>query len=350
MPEITETELKKQIEKSEFAPMYFLYGEEKYMVGYYAQKLMRKVCADGPKDFNFQKFDGGDAGMDQIAAAVEALPVMAERKCVAVANLDVNAMHGAEPEKLWELLADLPESCVLIIYLLSFDFDERRDKNWKKFLTKAGKSGMLVPLRRRTPQQMEKLVCSGAKKRGCEISKPNAGRMMKLCGSNMQTVLNELEKLCAYTGSGDITAQTIDKLVTQNLEARVFDLSKAILAGNSDRAYQILDQLFYQNEEPVSVLSVLSGAYLDLYRVKVSLQSGFSAMEPAKYYDYARKEFRLTNAERDVKKYSDEMLHQSLRALLETDYALKSARGDRRIAMEKLIANLIWITEKEKMN
>ena len=43
------------------------------------------------------------------------------------------------------------------------------------------------------------------------------------------------------------------------------------------------------------------------------------------------------------------MLRQSLGALLEADTALKSARGDRRLILEKLIAQLIWITEKEKL-
>ncbi len=349
MPEITEAELKKQIEKADFARFYFLYGEEKYLVGYYARRIVGKAGAEGPRDFNLQKFDGGETGVDEIASAVEALPVMAERKCVAVANLDANALRGAEAEKLWELLGDLPETCVLVVYALSFDFDERRDKNWKKFLAKANEAGVTVPFRRLTEARLEKLVCDGAEKRGCEMTRRNAARMLGLCGSDMQTALNELEKLCAYAGGGEITAEEVDLLTVKNLEARVFDLSKAIMAGNSDGAYAILGQLFYQNEEPVAILAVLSGAYLDLYRVKTALQSGCTALEPAKYFDYARKEFRLKNAGYNAKRYSDEMLRQCLGALLDADVALKSARGDRRLILEKLIAQLIWITEKEKM-
>ena len=350
MPEITEAELKKQIEKSDFQRFYFLYGEEKYLVDYYARKLIRKAGSEGPGDFNLQKFDGGDNGIDEIAAAVEALPVMAERKCVAVSNLDVGTLRGAESSKLFELLEDLPETCVLVFYNLSFDFDERRDKIWRKFLTAAGRAGAAVPFRHLSEAQLEKFVCSGAEKRGCIITRRNAERMIALCGGGLQTALNELEKLCAYAGSGEITAQMVDLLTVKNLEARVFDLSKAILAGSGDRAYTILDQLLYQNEEPVAILAVLSGAYLDLFRVKTSLQSGFTALEPAKYFDYARKEFRLKNAGYEVKRYSDEMLRQSLEALLEADTALKSARGDRRLVLEKLIARLIWIAEGGKLS
>jgi DNA polymerase-3 subunit delta len=350
MPEITEAELKKQLERSEFQRLYFLYGEEKYLVNVYAHRLIKKAGAQGPGDFNLQKFDAGNTGIDEIAAAVEALPVMAERKCVAVSNLDVAALRGSETSKLWELLDDLPDTCVLVIYNLSFDFDERRDKGWKQFLAKANRAGATVPFRRLSEAQLEKVVCTSAERRGCTITRRNAERMIGLCGGDLQTVLNELEKLCAYTGGGEIAEQTVNLLTVKNLEARVFDLSKAILACNGDRAYTILGQLFYQNEEPVSILAVLSGAYLDLYRVKTALQSGYTALEPAKHFDYARKEFRLKNAGYEAKRYSDEMLRQSLCALLEADTALKSARGDRRLILEKLIAQLIWINEKEKLS
>lgn len=140
----------------------------------------------------------------------------------------------------------------------------------------------------------------------------------------------------------------IDRLVVKNLDAKVYDLSKAIVSGAYDKAYSILDLLFYQNEEPVSVLAVLSSSYVDMYRVRTAVQSGLPVTEPARYFDYSRKEFRLTNAERDAKRLSTSMVRESLRTLLAADTALKSARGDRRIVMEKLIAQLLLIAEKER--
>ena len=348
MPVIAETELKKQIEKSEFVRLYFLYGEEKYLVEYYAQKLIAKAGGKLFLDFNLQKFDGGEVDVEQIASGAEALPFMAERKCVAVSDLDADSMRAGEAEKWKELLASLPESTVLVIYLPTLEIDTRKSKNWKKLLPEMEKAGAVVEFKRRTTAQLEKLLSAAAAKRGCNLSRPNADRLIAFSGTDLTALLNELEKLCAYVKTGEITEQAIDAVATKNLEARVYDLSKAILAGNYDKAYSVLDQLFSQNEEPVSVLAVLSSAYLDLYRVRVCLQSGYSAGEAAKHFDYARKEFRLTNAERDSKRFSPEMLRESLRALLAADTALKGARGDRRIVLEKLIAQLLLIAEKGK--
>ncbi|HHV32939.1 DNA polymerase III subunit delta [Caproiciproducens sp. LBM24188] len=348
MPEITETELKKQIEKSDFSNLYVLYGEESYLVSHYAQKLIAKAKGTAFEDFNLQRFEGDTVSMDTLAEAVEALPFMAERKCVAVSDLDVEGLRAAELSKLEQIVDSIPPSTVLVLYLPCVAIDLKTAKKWKKFLAAANQKGNTVLFKRRSNPDLEKLLCSGASKRGCELSRQDAGRMIRAAGNDLQTLTNELEKLCAFVGEGKITPQVIDQLVAKNLEARVYDLSKAILSGQYDRAYEILDLLFYQNEEPVSVLAVLSSAYIDLYRVRVSVQSGYSALEPAKHFDYARKEFRLTNAERDSKRLSTAMLRESLRVLLEADMALKGARGDRRIVMEKLLAQLLYISEREK--
>lgn len=347
MPEITEAELKKQIEKSSFSRLYLLHGEEKYLIDFYAKKLTAKAGGKVFPDFNLQQFDD-TASIDEIASAVEALPFMAEYKCVAVSDLNVESLRVQEAAKLEELVKNIPDSTVLVIYLPSIEIDYKANKKWKKFIGLANEAGITVQIKKRSNPDLEKALCSAAGKRGCELSRQNAGRIVRYCGNSMQTLFNELEKLCAYVKEGEITAQTIDQLVVKNLEARVYDLSKAIVSGDYDRAYKVLDLLFQQNEEPVSVLAVLSSAYIDMYRVRMSVQGGFSATEPAKYFDYARKEFRLTNAERDGARLTTYMLRQSLRALLQADTALKGARGDRRIVMEKLIAELLLIAEKER--
>lgn len=349
MPEITEAECKKQIEKGTFGPLYLLHGEEKYLLKLYAHRLIDKACGDAFRDFNFQRFDGGSASIDEIAAAVEALPLMAERKCVAVADLDVEARSAQDLAKLQELFSIVPDSTVLVFYLPCVEIDYKKSAKWKKFLTAFQKVGTAVHFQRKTQADAEKLLCAAAVKRHCELSRADAGKIIEYTGNDLQALFQELEKLCAYVGAGkEITRKEIDLLVTKNFETTVFLLSRALVARQYDKAYAVLDLLFYQNEEPVSVLAVLSTAYLDLYRVRAAVQSGESALSPAKYFDYKGKDFRLRNAERDGGRFSMEMLRESLDALLDADLALKSARGSRRTVMEKLIARLLLIAEREK--
>lgn len=349
MPQLTEAELKKQLDSGNAPSVTFFYGPEKYLIDKYTKRFLDKVGNVPFPDFNLQRFDGRETSVDVIADAVEALPFMAERKCVTVSDFDVESCGATELSKLHELLANLPETTALLFYCPSVEPDMKRSSKWKKFLAAVNQAGTSAVFERRTGAELEKTLCASASRRGCDLSRSNAGRIISYAGSDLRTLTNELEKLCTYTGKGEITASIIDRLVTRNLDANVFMLGKAIVAGEYDKAYGILDLLFYQNEEPVSILAALSSVYLDLYRVRASIQSGLTAQEPAKHFDYKGKEFRLRNAERDVRRLSLAALRESLGVLLDTDAALKGARGSRRIVMEKMIARLLLAAQKEKL-
>lgn len=346
MAEITEAELKKQIEKSGFSPLYVLHGEETFLVERYAQKLISKAAGESFLDFNLQRFDGASASIDEIADAVEALPFMAERKCVVVSNLDVEKRNAQEQDKLKELIANIPETTVFVIFLTSVAIDYKKSSKWKSFFTVANKIGSTIQLKRRENADLEKLLCTAANKQFCNLSRQDAARIIFLCGNDLQTLYSELDKLCSFVGQGEITPQIIDQIVVKNLETTVFILAKALIAGEYEKAYKGLDLLFYQNEEPVTILAVLASSYVDMYRVRTAVQSGQSCTEPAKYFDYKGKEFRLRNAERDVKNLSTEVLRESLNVLLQTDIALKSSRTSSRILMEELIAKLLMVSGK----
>lgn len=342
---MTETELKKQVDRGELKKFYFLYGPEKYMIQRHAERIMKKAGAAAFEDFNLQKFDGREVPVDEIFIAATALPFMAEHKCVAVSDFDVEARNVSDMEKLNELLSDLPETTVLLFYYPNLNFDPKKAAKWKKIIALAEKQGEAVCFEHRTDADLEKLLCTAATKRFCELSRQNAGKIIRYCGNDLQALFNELEKLCAFTGEGEITSDTIEKLVTKNLESTVFLLAKAVVAGDSQKAYSILDLLFSQNEEPVSILSVLSASYVDMYRAAASVRSGLPAAEAAKYFDYKGKEFRLRNAERDCRGVSLPVLRKSLDVLLRADLMLKSARGDRRIIIERYLAELLLVTK-----
>ena len=344
MPEISEVELKKQIESEAFVSLYVLHGDEKFLVRRYAERLMKKAGCIFP-DFNLQKFDAA-GNFDVISDAVEALPVMAERKCVVVSDLDAEACSAQELEQWMQLFSQVPETTILLVFLPTLEIDYKKASKWKKLLAAANKYGNSIQLQKRSQADVEKLLCTYATKRFCELSRQDAGYLIGLCGNDLQTLYSEMEKICAYTGSGEITRKIIDLVASPNMESTVFMLSKALIAGNYSKAYQILDQLFYQNENPVAVISVLASAYIDLYRVRCALQAGEPAQGLSSIFDYKGKEFRLRNAERDVRNLSTKVLRESLFVLHKTDVGLKSLRTDNRVQMEELIAKMLLSAEE----
>lgn len=175
MPEITETKLKEQIAKEQIGSLYFLYGDEKLLVRRNLNRLLKKLDGNFP-EFNFQEFPH-DAPVDSIADAVVAMPFMAERKCVTVSDLNVEAMNTAELDKLYELLDIIPETTVLILYLPTLEIDPKKSAKWRTFLKKLDTRGFSLPSLRLKDNELEKYVCREAEKANCLLSRKLAERI-----------------------------------------------------------------------------------------------------------------------------------------------------------------------------
>ena len=157
-----------------------------------------------------------------------------------------------------------------------------------------------------------------------------------------------MDKLCAYVNEGEITFEAIDTIVTKNLATKVFDMTKAVISGEWDNAFERLDLLFYQREEPIMILAELSNTYTDIYRVRLAVESGMRAEDVAKDFDYKRKEFRLKKAERASAGLTTDDICKCLEYLAETNTAMNSSSANKRLMLEQLIAKLIITGKRVK--
>lgn len=341
MPKIES--LKKHLDSGELLPLYVIFGEEKHDVRRATARLISKADGGAFPEFNHNEF-GSEAMVDSIADAALALPFMAEMKCVTVSDFDVDARDATETGKLMELLDDLSESTVLVFHYPTLNMDMKKTK-WRNFFKKAEAVGGVINYGKRELPDLIRYLCSEASKAGSELSKRNAERIVEYVGRDMTYLRNELDKLAAFAKGREITQDDIESMVTKNTETNVFRLSDAIIRGDYDTAYSILDYLFYMKEEATVILSTLSNSYINIARVKAALKSGKDNLGPLEYDpSYKGKEFQLRNAQRDARNISDEALSACMDILLETDLKLKSSKADDRILLEELIAKLLVAT------
>lgn len=332
---MNEAQLKNAL-KEGISPVYVLYGEESYLVEQYTRLIAKQAVGDPDDAFNMHRFDGQAVTPEQLDQAVEALPLMAERTCVTVRDMDL----AANADRLSEILRQMPDTCVLVFWQMTVQPDKK--KGWSMFFAEAEKYGCVVNFTRKTAADVVKLLVGGAKRRGCVLSAEDARLMVEQAGNDLNLLLCELDKLVALADGGEITREMIERMGTKNLEARVFDLSKAIFAGRAKQAYELLHQLFVQREEPVAVLAVLSNAYADVYRAKIASIGGATAESlAADIKTYKGKEFRLRNAARDAGRMSVAMLRESLEILAQADGDMKFGRQDDRTLLEQTVSRLL---------
>ena len=350
-----EADLKRHLKDAELKRVYFLYGDEPYLAAHYVNKLISLAVGETePDDFNVEKFDGQSADASDIAAAVMTLPMMADRKCVVVQDANITQADETAMETWLSLLSDLPDTCVLIVWLCVLSADDTKESaaksgekkgrkcgQWKTFIAAAEKAGAVVRFDRPTPNDCARLLMSGAKKRGCELPDRVAAPWVERCGTDLHRLVNELDKLCALADGGTITEEMVVSSTAETLEAKVFDLSKMIMQGNAARAFAILHTLRADKEKPVSVLSVLSMAYADLYRVKVAQTAGEPAESLTRVFNYGNRAFVLRNAARDVARMSEQAVTDSLECLAQADIEMKSNSMDKWWILDRTVTQLM---------
>ena len=320
MAKLSEADLKREIKNSSFRKFYFLYGEEKMLVSSYTRKLIEKICGKNPSDFNFHKFTE-NSPIDKIIPALDIIPFSSEYNCVYVEDFGLEKLSDSDMKTL------SPSG--------------KKPAVWKKLIEKADKCGVCVEFGLKTVPELRKILISRAEKNGFTLSPENAARITEYAGTDLNTLKNELDKLCAFAGSGTITAEQIEMTITKNLSARVFDLTDAITSGDINAAFNRLGLLFYQREEPVIILAEIANTYVDMYRVRMAVESGMRAEEVAKNFDYKRKEFRLKKAERSSSRLTTDTISRCLEYIAQTNSIMNSSGVNKRSLLEQLVMKLI---------
>lgn len=342
MAKIGESELKNQIKSNEFFPVYLIYGEESYLKEFYVKKLKEKLVEPSFADFNFHQYENKKVELSEILTDADMMPVMSEHSFLLIHDYPLNKSKN-DIEFLKSYLKDYNESAVLVFWYDTVEVNPKQDSKWNSIISAIDKVGVCVNMQKRTESDLVKIIVSKAKSYKTTISSNDARYLIATVGDDIKTILNELEKLSSFAQDGVITRDIIDDLAVKSLQAQVFDLSKYILAGNSDEAYNILRVLAAQKQEAIPVLAIISSCYIDMYRVKCAKASGVGENDVAKYFNYKGKEWLLKKAASNSKNISVENLRKALDLIAKTDEMLKSTPIDKYILLEETVTKLIML-------
>ncbi len=344
MSKISEQELKLQIRNKDFARIYLIYGEEAFLKKSYSEMLVSKCVDKDFTDFNFHKFDGKDLSVEEVLEAVETFPMMADRTCTLISDLEIDSLSEVQFENLIEIFSDPPETTVIVLLMENIDFKANKNERHKRLVKTVDEAGCVVAFEKITPNELSKILANGATKRGSILSRSNAEYLISYCGNDMNTLQNELDKLCFYVGEGEITRAIIDDIASKSFEASAFDLVKAIIAKDADTAFQKLYDLNMQGIKAEMILGAIISIFTDMYRAKVCTLAGEKVEYAAKLFSaYKNKEFKLRKANQNNRNLTIEKIRECLDELALCDEMLKSYSSDPKIAIEKLIIKLILL-------
>lgn len=342
---VGEAQVKTDINNNDIHYCYIVFGEDRYLKKRLVENLS---CAVTDKDdfFNFQQFDN-DSSLQEVYDSIQQYPMMSDKKCVILKDYDFEACDKKEFEKLIEICSDSFDSCLFILWFDFLEFDSKKSDRFKKLCAATEKgNGRNVNVSFRSVTELAKMLTDGATKRGCVLKRENAVFMVEMVGTEIETLKNELEKVCAFANKGEITRDNIKEVCIKTVEQSVYNLSSKVLNGDISSALKVLDELFYMRVTPMVIFYTISGVYVDLSRAYAAKNGGVSLNDAVKDFAYKNKAFLYERAVKQVHNLNRKQIFLSLNELMDADRKLKSYSADARRILEETIVRLSFIAVK----
>ncbi len=330
--------------------LFLIFGDDGYLKDYYCGRLVDKTVDESMRLFNHHVYQDDETSLDDIFADADNLPMMAERTCLLVRNYPLDALKKDDLKAFEKRLLDVPETTVLIFFFNTeaVVYNPTKGSKWNAVVKLFIQHGQAVRLEHRSPAKIAAMLVKRAKDRGAEIALPEAQYFVECVGDDMQALLNEFNKLCAFSQGQPITKDMIDATATKSVEASVFDISAAIFSGDTDKAFATANELLRQKTELQSMLGALASAYADIYRYKVALNAGKGYSDFAEALGYkGNQSYRFNKIASFTRKSSIGSIRRAIDVLSEADVRSKSTKADPQILMTETIAKLASCVERQ---
>lgn len=339
---LNEKTLKTALDSSAISPIYVIIGNDDYLKKQAVNRIIKATVGEDD-GLNLIKFEY-DCNLQNVYDELNGFPVMADRKCIILSDFDIEGASKSEFERLLELARDRYETSVFVILFDLVKIDQKKSERAKMLISAVESAdGVLVILDHRTRDELARQLSISAKKQGALLSVSNAGYLIDTCSTETDTLINELSKLVAFANGEEITRQMIDQIAVKSIEASIYNLSAKIINGDSAGALSLLDDIYYMKLKPEIIIHSISSAFVDMYRMAAAREVNLTPNEIAPEFKLKGKEFVLTRAVQNLRKYDYKKLDLSFTALLNAEGKIRSYSSDDRMIMEQLIVQLIYI-------
>lgn len=332
-------EFSKEIKASSLSGAYILHGEDEYIKDRAVDAVIRQFIADGMREMNYLKMDGADSDIKDVQNAILTLPFMSEKRVVAVYDYPIFKLTQTQIKqstnaKKMELFNDIISKCPKETILLFIN----RGALGKTILKAINIED--VEFKPLGDADKEKILCAMAKEKGINISKYNVKVLMDYTIDSLLMVNNELDKLKAYVGNGEVTDKDIYAVCVSGTEYDVFKMLNNIANKNASKALAIYRSLIFNGESPQAIISMIERQFRALFymdEIKRSSSKDYNSIASK----LRTKGFIIRNMERLSNTISNERRIEIANWCADADYLVKKGQISIASAAEILIMKLI---------
>lgn len=251
---MTFEEIYRNIKKQEYAPVYFLMGEESFYIDKITDYILANALPEAERDFNQAIFYGKDADIANIIDTARRFPMMATKQLVVVKE----AQLLKNIELLDSYIKNPLQSTILVINFKYKSLDKR-----KAFTKNVAKNGILFESKKIYENQLPDWISKYTGELKLKIDTKASILLSEFLGNDLSKISNELDKLSINIPKGNtITADDIERNIGISKDFNNFELQNALGKKDVVKANQIINY-FSTNEKnnPIFVTIALLHSY-----------------------------------------------------------------------------------------
>ena len=313
--------------------IYIVYGENFEAINDFEKKVAQNYLKT-LDEFNYIKLNMNDTTIENLVYECRSSGLFGNEKVVVAENCNFLL---AKPKKLKvdhniEVLSNYLEniSGEVILILKSNEKIDSRKKIVKK----------IKEIANLNETQIADYIVEAVKEKNLKISKENAQFLVNYTRLDFANIKREIEKLVLYCqGKSVIERNDIELLAVRSLEYDVFSLTNELFSRNYIKLREVYNSLVLKKEEPIFLLSLISGQLRLYYKVKVLLDEHYSQKQIAK--ELGIHPYRVQLAAQGIRNYSIEKIMRCLILAADYDKLLKSSYMNKYIILDLFINKLI---------
>ena len=312
-------------------------GDEEHMKQDALHALCKKLLPEGLEDLNRTLLESPET--DQVIAATETLPFMADRRLTIVRNHPALSGRAEADDRLIEYLPSVPPSSILLFYCIS------KPDGRKKLYTAVKKLNGIVTFAPLKDLELTGFVTSAFRDLGKECDERTADFLVFTCGSDTGMLLTEIAKVAAHAGDApSIHPDSVRAVATPSTECTVFQMVDAVVSGQGSRAFLLMRNQLLAGTDRMYMLSMLLRQFRLLQHIKIMQYEKKSAAEIRSALGVPP--FAADQYVRQAAAYTNGQVKNAVNICFDTEFAVKSGKLNQEGAVEAVMLKLLSLRQK----
>ena len=324
---------RKNLSAKKIAPIYFLAGEENFLLEDSLKRIEKVINTD---DLNREVFQATESSGNDILNSVETLPFLTDKRIVILKM--ANKLKNDDFKIITKVIENPVDTACFIIM-----FPEKVKNSTSKrkdliALCEDSDYCYCVDCKKMYEKDVKLFIQDEFNNRGKTIEPEVVQQIGNDTGLDLQNVSNEIEKISLYLGKDkkNVTVEDFIKISGFTKEINIFMLTNAIEEKNLKYSLFIIEQMLKTGESAIGLLSTISGAVRKMLMAKSLMEEKDYSMKDALNYIRVYSYFQYKYAS-NLSKYTLLHLKMCLKEILKTDIALKTGKTDEKSAIENLV-------------